>query len=79
MSDSLSRVQEVFHRVFDDDELEIDRATTAKDVANWDSLMHVNLILAAEREFSVRFSSAEVAALKNVGELVDLIESKQDR
>jgi len=54
----------------------LSRETTAADVDEWDSLMHVNLILAAEREFSIRFTSTEVAQLLDVGGLVDLIDSK---
>jgi acyl carrier protein len=79
MSDTLATLNEVFRTVFDDDELSVTRETTAKDVENWDSLTHVKLILAAERKFSVRFSSSEVAGLKNVGELLDLIEAYKNR
>lgn len=77
MSDHLSDLNEVFRDVFDNEELQVERETTARDVDHWDSLMHVKLILAVERAFKVRFSSSEVASLKNVGELLDLIESKQ--
>lgn len=76
MSDTLYRLTEVFQDVFDDDEIDISRSTTAAEIEAWDSLMHVNLVIATEREFSVRFSSTEVAQLLNVGELVDLIEAK---
>lgn len=72
----MNRLREVFYNVFDDDEIELSRETTAADVDAWDSLMHVNLVLATEREFSVRFSSTEVAQLLDVGELVDLIDAK---
>ena len=76
MSETLSRLSEVFQEVFDDDELEVSHSTSAADVEQWDSLMHVNLVLAAEREFSVRFSSTEVAQLNDVGELIGLIDAK---
>lgn len=72
----LDRVNAVFRDVFDDDELTVGRETSAADVAGWDSLMHVRLILAMEKAFRVRFSSSEVASLKNVGDLVDLVERK---
>ena len=78
MSDTLDRLCEIFQEVFDDDELVVSRQTTAADVEDWDSLMHVNLILAAEKEFDVRFSSAEVASLLNVGELLNLIDAKSN-
>lgn len=76
MSTTLNRLTEVFHDVFDDGDIQLARHTSAADVEEWDSLMHVNLVLAAEREFGVRFSSTEVAQLVNVGELIDLIELK---
>ena len=73
---ALTRVNEVFREVFNDDELAISRETTAKDIADWDSIMHVSLIVTIEKAFGIRFSSSEVAGLQNVGELVDLIDSK---
>jgi acyl carrier protein len=64
-------------RVFDDDSLEITPATTAEDVDRWDSLMHVTLMVNVEKTFNLRFTSREVASLKNVGELVALIERRR--
>lgn len=75
--DTLKRLNELFQEVFEDDELVVTRETTARDVDDWDSLMHVNLLLGAERWFGIRFSSTEVAKLRNVGELVDLIDAKR--
>jgi len=76
MTDTLTRLTAVFQDVFDDDELVITRDTSAKDIENWDSLTHVTLIVKAEKEFGMRFTSAQVAGLQNVGELIDLIEQK---
>ena len=76
MSTTLIRLTDVFHDVFDDSGIEVSRDTTAADVEAWDSLMHINLVLAAEREFNIRFSSTEVAQLVDVGELVDLVDAK---
>ena len=72
----LDRLNDVFQEVFEDDELVIERNLTANDVDDWDSLTHVNLVLAAEREFDIRLSSSEVTSLKDVGQFVDLIEEK---
>jgi acyl carrier protein len=77
MSDILDRINEVFQEVFDDDEIRITRDTTAQDVEGWDSLMHVTLLVNIERAFGIRFTSSEVASLKNVGELADLIARHQ--
>jgi acyl carrier protein len=79
MSETLDRLSAVFQQVFDDDELEVSRETTAKDVEGWDSLMHVTLLINVEKALGVKFSSSEVASLKSVGDLVDLIEAKQAR
>lgn len=76
MGKILARLNEVFQEVFDDEDLTVSRETTAPDVEGWDSLMHVRLVINVEKAFGVRFSSTEVAALKNVGDLVDLIETK---
>jgi acyl carrier protein len=72
----MERLNEVFQDVFEDDDLQISRSTMAKDVEGWDSLMHVTLLINVEKTFGVRFSSAEVASLKNVGELADLIDAR---
>ena len=75
--DTLTQLQDVFRRIFEDDALTISRATTAQDVEAWDSVQNVTLMLEVETEFKVRFSTSEMAYLKNVGDLVDLIEKKQ--
>jgi acyl carrier protein len=77
--DLLQRVNDVFRDLFEADDLTVDRHTTAADVPGWDSLMHVRLMLAVEKAFQVRFSSAEVAGLGNVGALVDLLNRKTAR
>lgn len=76
MSNTINLLSDVFKDVFDDDELVISRRTSAKDIDNWDSLTHVSLIVKIETSFGIRFTSAEVASLQTVGELVDLIEKK---
>lgn len=70
------RLTQTFRFVFDDPNLQLTSATTANDVQGWDSVMHINLIVAAEKEFGVRFSTSEVMSLKNVGDLADLIARK---
>lgn len=71
---------DVFRRVFHDDRLEVADATTAADVDGWDSMAHINLIIAIEKEFGVRFTPAEIASMRgegqNVGHLVGLLAAK---
>ncbi len=64
---------EVFHDVFDDDEIVISDETTADDIEDWDSLENINLLVSIQSRFSVKFSMEEIALLKNVGEMVDAI------
>lgn len=73
MRDTLEQLQIVFNEVFQDDETKLIRETSAADIEAWDSLSHVTLVLRVESHFGVRFSSSEIAGLKNVGELVDLV------
>jgi acyl carrier protein len=76
VEDRLERLNQVFQDVFDDDELQVTRQTTAKDVEGWDSLMHVTLVVNVEKAFKVKFSSTEVASLQTVGDLLDLINTR---
>lgn len=71
-----SRLTEVFRTVFDDDTIELSRSLTADDVDGWDSLSHVNLLLAIELEFDIEFKAHEVQSFNNVGELMDNIAGK---
>ena len=70
----MDRINDVFQEVFGDDELKVDRVTTADDVEGWDSVMQVTLMVHVEKAFGVKFTTFEVARLKNVGELADLVE-----
>jgi acyl carrier protein len=70
------RMAPVFREVFDDDGLVLTPAMTAKDVAEWDSLNHIRLVVAIEAEFKIRLTAGEISDLENVGELVALIQRK---
>ena len=66
----------VFRDVFDDPAIEVTDATTARDLEGWDSLTHINLIVAAEKAFRVSFTTKQVQALANVGDFIELIASR---
>jgi acyl carrier protein len=70
------RLQGIFRDVFDDDSIVIFDAMTADDIADWDSLTHISLVVASEKEFRTRFVLKEVKALKNVGEFIAMIRQK---
>ena len=71
--DIYDKLQEVFRDVFDEDSIVIGPGTTADDIEDWDSLMHITLISAVEDEFGMRFTVGEVSTMKNVGEMVSII------
>lgn len=70
------RLQEIFRDVFDEEDLEIREDMSAKDIDDWDSLAQINLIVAIEKEFEVKFNLDEVSQLKNIGEMLGLISKK---
>lgn len=70
-----TRLNSIFLDLFDED-VALTPTTTADDVAGWDSLSHVRLILTVQQKFGVKFSAAQTTAMKNVGELVSLIQAK---
>ena len=67
---NLEKLNEIFRDIFDDDSLVITETTTANDVEDWDSIEHINLIDAVEKEFGMKFKMQEVSGMKNVGEMV---------
>jgi len=73
----LERIADIIRDIFDDDSLDITENTTAADVDEWDSLEQINILVAVERDFRQKFSVGDVEGLRNVGELVDLVQSKQ--
>ncbi len=74
--DTLEILNEIFRQVFDDDTIVVTRATTANDIEEWDSLTHINLAVAVEVRFKIKFALGELQTLKNVGEMIDLINKK---
>jgi len=77
-SEISQKLNHVFEDVFDRPGLVVADATTAKDVDGWDSLTHVELIVAVEKAFRVRFTTKEVKALANVGDFIRLIEKRSN-
>lgn len=73
MEQVMARLNDVFQDVFDDDSIRITAATSAKDIEDWDSLEHINLIGAVEREFRMKFTVREVSGMKNVGEMAAIV------
>ncbi len=76
MNTLLNQVNKVFKAVFEDSGLEINQNTSAKDIDNWNSLNHVILIAELEKEFNITFELDEMILFKNVGDIINAIQSK---
>ncbi|MGC5744535.1 acyl carrier protein [Chryseobacterium sp. DT-3] len=72
----LSKLTNVFRDELDNEEIVLNAETTAEDVEEWDSLSHIQLIVAVEKAFGIRFTSSEIQGWNNVGEMADSIASK---
>ncbi len=73
---TFEKMTTIFREVFDDENIVISPITTANDVDGWDSLSHVNLIVALETAFHIKFAQKELLTFKNVGDLHASIEQK---
>jgi len=76
MINTLEKIQKIFRDVFDNEELILDRHTKASDVEGWDSLAHITLLVAIEKDFGIKFSIDELQQMTNVGNMIDMIEGK---
>ncbi len=70
------RLNMIFRNNFDDDDIILGEATSSVDIEDWDSLEQINLVVAIQEDFNIKFNIDEVNAMKNVGEMVDFILEK---
>lgn len=75
--DLLQQLNSIFRRVLDDEGIVMTSQTTAAEVPGWDSLSHVQLVVAVEKHFKIKFTSKEIFSFKNVGDMCDAIRKKQ--
>ena len=71
-----ARLNKVFRDVFDDDSITVTPKTTANDIEDWDSLEHITLIAAVEKEFKMKFKMGEISSMKNVGEMANIVAAR---
>lgn len=69
------QLQEVFQTVFADDSIKLTPQTTAHDIAQWDSVAHINLMFSIEQAFGIQFAGNELAEFSNIGELEKYLET----
>ena len=67
------KLNEIFQEIFDDENITVEEDTTSADIEDWDSLEHINLVVAIEKAFKIKFTINEVSTMKNVGTMVDVI------
>ena len=72
----IEKLNSIFHKVFNNSSIVINDNLTAKDVENWDSLTHIQLILEIEKVFKIKFALSELQELENVGQLINFISAK---
>ena len=76
MSDIMNKLQPIFQDIVEDDDLLITAESSADSVEGWDSLAHIVLIFAIEQEFKIKFALGELEAMKDVGDMVELMQKK---
>ncbi len=76
-SQILKEVNNIFIEVLDEDNIVLNKDTIADDVEEWDSLTHIQLVVAIEKHFQIKFTSSEIQKFKNVGEMCDSIAVKK--
>ena len=75
----LTQLGGIFRQIFDEDGIVLTMDTTASDIKEWDSFNHINLTVAVEEHFGIKFKTAEIESLRNVGDFVRLIQTKLQR
>ncbi len=76
-AETLEKLSAILRDVLDDPAITLTRTTTAQDVAGWDSMVNITFIVEVERRFGIKFKTAEVEEMHDVGEMIDMIAAKR--
>ena len=76
MDTLIPQINKIFIDILDNEDITITRETSANDIEEWDSLSHIQLIVAIEKQLKIKFTSMEITKWKNVGEMCDTIKAK---
>lgn len=74
--ENLKKLQDIFRDVFDEEELEITKETTVRDIDDWDSFAQINLIIEIEKEFNIKINLEEISDLKSIKSILEIIERR---
>ena len=72
----LNEVSDIFKDILDNEDVKVSDNSTADDIEEWDSLTHIQLVVAIEKHFKIRFTAAEINRFQNVGEMCAGIQKK---
>lgn len=72
----LEKLNEIFVDVLDNEDIKLTETTTAADIEEWDSLYHIQLVVAIERNYKIKFTASEIQSWKNVGDMINAVKSK---
>ena len=75
-AEMIKQINDIFIDILDDESIVLSEETQASDVDEWDSLNHIQLVVAIEKHFKIRFTSKEIQSWNNVGEMMDCIATK---
>lgn len=70
------KLTEIFQDVLDNEDIVVTETTNAEEIEEWDSLSNIQLVVAIEKEFGIKFSSSEIMTWNNVGDMVESILKK---
>lgn len=76
INEVMSQITTIFRDILDNDDIALSNTSTADDIEEWDSLTHIQLIVALEKHFKIKFTTQEITSYKNVGEMAESILKK---